>query len=71
VERKISYQEFMDRVHDVYSKMNGKWKFGQTYFNVLCNCRPAIAESIRSTIHDPFHKESITKELEQIVQSKW
>lgn len=71
MQKDISYQEFVDKVHALHKRMNGAWRLGQTYFNVLSNCRPAIAESVRSTIHDPFHKDFISKELEQIVQSKW
>jgi len=71
VGRDISYQEFIDKVHVLHLRMNGDWKLGQAYFNVLSNCRPAIAESIRSTIHDPFHKDSISEELEQLVKSRW
>lgn len=69
--KEISYQEFIHKVHEVYSKMNGAWRLGQTYFNVLSNCKPDLAEAIRSTIHDPFHKDEISKELEQVVKSKW
>jgi hypothetical protein len=69
--KNISYQEFIDKVHLIHSQMGGKWRLGQTYFNVLCNLRPAIAESIRSTIHDTFNKEVIPKELEQLVSSQW
>lgn len=71
MEKNISYQEFLDKVQALHKKMNGQWRLGQTYYNVLSNCKPNIAESIRSTIHDPFHKDIISKELEQIVQSKW
>lgn len=71
MDKDVTYQEFIDKVHQLHTKMNGVWRLGQTYYNVLSNCRPAIAESIRSTIHDPFHKDSISKELEKIVQSKW
>ena len=71
MQKDISYQEFIDKVHSLHKKMNGSWRLGQTYFNVLSNCKPGIAESIRSTIHDPFNKEIISKELEQIVQSRW
>lgn len=67
----ISYQEFIEKVHTLHKKLNGQWRLGQAYFNVLSNCRPVIAESIRSTIHDPFYKNEISKELESIVQSKW
>lgn len=71
VNKNISYQEFIEKVQDLHKKLNGQWRLGQVYFNVLSNCRPSIAESIRSTIHDPFHKDEISKELENIVQSKW
>lgn len=71
VDKEISYQEFIDKVHEVHSKMNGAWRLGQTYFNVLSNCKSDLAEAIRSTIHDPFYKNEISKELEQLIKSKW
>jgi len=71
VDKNISYEEFIKKVHELYKKLNGQWRLGQAYFNILSNVRPSIAESIRATIHDPFHKDVISKELEDIVQSKW
>lgn len=71
MKKDISYQEFMDKVQDLHKRMHGASRLGQVYYNVLSNCKPLIAESIRGTIHDPFYKDQISKELENIVQSKW
>jgi hypothetical protein len=48
-----------------------KWRYGQTYFSVLSSVKPALAELIRSTIYDPFHKEEIPKETEKLLRDKW
>lgn len=31
------------------------WRYGQAIFNLLCDVRPDVAESIRGTDLDPFY----------------
>jgi hypothetical protein len=33
------------------------WRYGQTAFNVLTECRADLSEQIRGTILDPFYKD--------------
>jgi hypothetical protein len=33
------------------------WRMGQTYFNVLTEVKPVLAEKIRGTAIDPFHDD--------------
>lgn len=35
-----------------------QWRSGQTYFNVLYDIRPDLADLIRATELDPFHDDS-------------
>jgi hypothetical protein len=67
---KITYDEFVERVGKYHVVMT-KWRYGQTYFSVLSSVKPALAELIRSTIYDPFHKEDIPKETEKLLRDKW
>lgn len=34
-----------------------EWRMGQTYFNVLRELHPEIAEVFRGEYHDPFHND--------------
>ena len=36
-----------------------QWRKGQTYFNVLYDMYPEIAEEIRATAYDPFHVDTV------------
>lgn len=36
------------------------WRLGQTYFNVLYQYYPELADSIRSTEYDPFYVDDFT-----------
>jgi hypothetical protein len=67
---KLTYDEFLDRVSKYHVVMT-KWRYGQTYFNVLSSLKPALAELIRSTIYDPFHKEVIPEQTEKLLRDKW
>ena len=67
----ISYEEFLERVVKYHTQFKNEWKYGQTYFNVLTSVRGDIADSIRGTMHDPFHKEHVSKETENLVKSRW
>jgi hypothetical protein len=67
--KQITYQDFLIKVHSFASANN--WKIGQAYFNLLSNYRPEIAEMLRGTLHDPFHRDYISHETEALVKSNW
>jgi hypothetical protein len=46
-------------------------RLGQVYFNLLMLIRPDLAEMLRGSLRDPFYKEHISAETEEIVASKW
>jgi len=50
---------------------NPKCKEGQTYFNVLRQVNPKLANEIRSTPYDPFHCETIDKKINAYVIENW
>jgi hypothetical protein len=66
----ITYDEFLDRVSKYHVVMT-KWRYGQTYFNVLSNVRSDIAETLRSSLHDPFHRDAISEETHKYVKTLW
>ncbi len=37
------------------------WRYGQALFNNLLDVRPNLAEQVRGTTLDPFHKDSISE----------
>lgn len=46
-------------------------RLGQVYFNLLNDLRPDLATRLRGGIHDPFHKDVIPPEAEELVQQAW
>lgn len=50
---------FVQYLHAVHEKkeVEKTWRMGQTYFNVLREMRPDIAERIEVTDDDPFYDD--------------
>lgn len=67
----VSYEEFIERVNKYHTQFKDSWRYGQTYFNVLSNVRPMIAEQLRATLHDPFFKDKVSEETHLFVRSIW
>lgn len=67
----ISYEDFLKRVEKYHNQFKDNWKMGQTYFTVLSSVRSDIAQTIRGTIYDPFHKDIVSKEVEKYVKFLW
>lgn len=44
---------------------------GQTYFNMLDEYRPDLAEKIRCSIRDPFFNDSKIPEFLEFVKREW
>lgn len=55
------YQERAEKEH----------RLGQAYFNVLKHFRPDLAEQLRGSRIDPFHKDHIPVETEEFVATNW
>jgi len=49
------------------SEMEGdaslQWREGQRFFNYLYELRPDLAERMRGTLGDPFHREAVTDRM--------
>lgn len=52
-------------------KEGGDWRMGQVYFNCLWEFRPEIANKIRATKLDPFHREQIHPDVHTFVENEW
>lgn len=46
-------------------------RYGQVFFNTLSTEHPLLAEDIRSTHRDPFHKDEVTAEIWDYCSEKW
>lgn len=68
---KITYEEFVNKVDKLHEQVKENWRYGQTYFNVLSSVKPSLAELVRSTIYDPFHKHQIPEQTEKLLKDKW
>jgi hypothetical protein len=71
----ISYNDFIADVSIKYERQkNDKYplRYGQMYFNLLEEFRPALANQLRESLYDPFY--SVHEEIPEthaFVESKW
>jgi hypothetical protein len=69
-----SYDEFLVFVAGEYKNAlqeDAACRYGQAYFNVLWNLRPAIANVIRATKYDPFHLNEVHPETHAYIEQLW
>lgn len=70
----MTYEEFqvqVGRTHTEHASDSDPWRLGQTYFNVLCDCRPDLSEQVRATVMDPFYENSIIPVFILFVEEHW
>lgn len=58
----VDRQHLMNLSHDKYHR------FGQTYFNLLWEMRPEVAEKIRATKFDPFYRDYVAQDIHEHVR---
>lgn len=46
-------------------------RLGQVYLDILDELRPDLANKLRGSLHDPFYKNEIPVEAEQLVEREW
>ncbi len=46
-------------------------RYGQVFFNTLHGAHPRLADDIRSTHRDPFHKDEVKAEIWDYCCEKW
>lgn len=66
----VSFSGYLKLVNQIQKK-NPSWRKGQTHFNVLHDVRPDLAELIRGTSIDPFHKDCVLSEFLHRVATMW
>jgi hypothetical protein len=70
----VSFNDFLADASikfEKWSKQDQTMRYGQVYFNLLSAARPDIAEALRGTKLDPFHKDEVKGETHKFVESKW
>lgn len=68
------YEEFLRFVAGEYTQLStedASIRYGQVYFNMLWEFRPNIANKIRATKFDPFHKHEVSPETHLFVGDEW
>ena len=77
----IDFNDFVTRYHtclaeydpssNIYNSDAVVWRKGQLFFNLMCQSNPRVAEMLRGSIRDPFHKEQISDEIWDFVMDNW
>lgn len=70
IDKNIDYDKFLQLV-EKYQKSVKDWRYGQAYFNILSSVRPELAELIRGSMYDPFHKDEVSDQIHTYIKSKW
>jgi hypothetical protein len=63
--------EYADFLRLVASTWPHDLRYGQHWFNVLYCVRPNIANDIRATPLDPFHRDGVSEETQEYVRTHW
>lgn len=66
----LTYDEFY-KVACASFPDDGDTRWGQHYFNLLHRLRPEIANKLRGTLHDPFHRTKVSDETQSVVIAMW
>jgi hypothetical protein len=64
-----AFENLVKSLHD--HPTNGDKRYGQVYFTILSEVRPAIAELITGTLFDPFYKDAVHPRTSEIVERYW
>lgn len=66
----LSYDSFRLAVQQEWAEQE-ELRLGQMYFNWLRVVKPEIANRLRGSLRDPFHKNEIPWETEECVREMW
>jgi hypothetical protein len=70
----ISFNDFLADASIQYNKLSredNSIRYGQVYFNLLKDSRPDIAEKLRGSVLDPFHRNQVSTEVHAFVEYLW
>lgn len=65
-----SYEDYIRTVIAACTA-NPSWRYGQAYFNTLCDVAPELAEEIRGRDLDPFHRDEVLPSFLVWLQLVW
>lgn len=66
----MSYSDFLMLVAKTFPN-DGDIRYGQHYFNTLYAIHPNLANRLRGSLKDPFHRETVSPETEAFVEQEW
>lgn len=66
----LTFEQFADHC-DKHSSDHPFWRPGQFVFNVLLNHRPDLAEQLRGTDLDPFHRSDLIPATLAWLRDNW
>lgn len=67
----MTYEEYVAASEKFYNGAKDVWRRGQTYFNMLYQVRPELAEEIRTSCLDPFYDDTRIPAFLEAVKSMW
>lgn len=68
-----SYTSFIADVSLEYELMPEprEIRYGQLYFNRLYELKPKLAEALRGSLLDPFHRDNCPPSVHEFVEGRW
>jgi hypothetical protein len=68
-----TFSDFASQVNIdwLQARMTTTLRYGQVFFSTLAKVHPLLAEDIRSTHRDPFHKRTVDAEIWDYCCKKW
>ena len=67
----VTYEDFVRRYMGDLASMANSLRVGQVFFNTLYVCNPVLADKIRSSLLDPFHKDRVDEKTWSFVAENW
>lgn len=65
------YEEFVDMVVSLSNHPANKEPCGTVFMRTLTTTRPAIAQRIKGTLHDPSGRDEVHANIGELVKSLW
>jgi hypothetical protein len=66
----VNFADYLSIVSTVADR-TPDWRKGQTYFNVLREARPDLAEKVRGSVLDPFQRDERIEAFLAYVYLNW
>lgn len=67
----LTFTQFVAVASAYYGENKRRVRFGQAVFIILEEVRPEIANELRGTPLDPFHKTSVSDEVWAFIEDRW